>query len=137
MVCVACLRPCPCSLSPAGLAVAFLIVALVPLRERVLVRIFSEEELHRLDGPLCGGGGAAGEAVTDMEAAAPCSSSVRGDADETDADATEEEGADSVGAHHELHHDLHAGTRTTSAAPAHPREQQQQPPPAVGAADFD
>lgn len=30
------------NLSPAGLAVAFLIVALVPLRERLLPRIFSE-----------------------------------------------------------------------------------------------
>ena len=40
------------NLSPAGLAVAFLIVALVPLRERLLPRIFTPEELSRLDGDL-------------------------------------------------------------------------------------
>ena len=35
--------------SPYGLAVAFLIVALVPLRERLLPRLFSADELARLD----------------------------------------------------------------------------------------
>ena len=35
--------------SPFGLAVAFLIVALVPLRERLLPRLFSADELARLD----------------------------------------------------------------------------------------
>lgn len=37
------------NLSPAGLAVAFLIVALVPMRERALPRLFTENELSRLD----------------------------------------------------------------------------------------
>ena len=37
------------NVSPAGLCVSFLIVALVPLRERVIPRVFSDEELKVLD----------------------------------------------------------------------------------------
>ena len=47
------------NLSPAGLAVAFLIVSLVPLREHVLPHIFTQVELERLDG-----GSPAGERVS-------------------------------------------------------------------------
>ena len=62
------------NLSPLGLAVAFLICSLVPMRERLLPKIFTAEELEILDGDLgCGGGStrvpAASEAASEDIAA--------------------------------------------------------------------
>ena len=47
------------NLSPAGLCVSFVVVALVPLRERLLPRLFSPAELEALD-TRAGGAFAAG-----------------------------------------------------------------------------
>ena len=40
------------NLSPVGLAVAFLITSLVPVRERLLPHFFTEAELDQLDEPI-------------------------------------------------------------------------------------
>ena len=74
------------NLSPAGLAVAFLIVALVPLRERLLPKLFTREELERLDGSTPAVG-----ADDDMEAPPEGAAAPETAAVDEDCEAPEEE----------------------------------------------
>ena len=74
------------NLSPYGLAVAFLIVALVPLRERLLPRLFSADELARLD------------AHSDHDAGTDEHSLRGGDANDGEEDAEEEDAKEDAAA---------------------------------------